>query len=238
MLSPENSRFPGGAPLQPHPQEVTRDDQVEVVGFNPPLDQGGESDSEYEDQISLEHDEEADDYIPPNNSPVFMDVSTPDDNQEPTNDLWNLELQHTAPTNEHTEPNNSHMLYMDVETASGLLTQEQIEKPDTRPSRSERIRTQKAMYVGPTGNKAIDKKIEEYCNMVKWDPDTELQRNGKSMWQVIQQESSTMEKQIASNSEVKKASEMSIEDAIMMTPLDDIKWDTLDGDLFQPEPEH
>ena len=81
---------------------------MEVVGFNPPLDQGGESDSDLEDQVSLEHDEEADDYTPSQNSPVFMDVSTPDDTFEPTSDLWNLEQQHTAPTDEHTSPNNSH----------------------------------------------------------------------------------------------------------------------------------
>ena len=46
------------------------------------------------------HDEEADDYTPPNNSPVFMDVSTPNDMATPTADLWKLERQYTAATDD------------------------------------------------------------------------------------------------------------------------------------------
>ena len=86
-LQSEQSRFSGGVPLQPHPQEITDHDQIDVVGFNLPSDQGGESDSEYEDEISLEYDEEANDYIPPQNSPVFMDVETPNSPIKPSPNL-------------------------------------------------------------------------------------------------------------------------------------------------------
>ena len=68
--------------------------------------------------------------------------------------------------------------------------------------------------------------------MVKWDPEPEFRMKTKTMWQIIQEDRSEMQRQIATNTEVKKANEMLIEELIMMTPLDDIQWNTLDEDLF------
>ena len=46
VILENRKRMQGGIALQPHPQDVIDDDQAEVVGFNPPSDQGGESDAE------------------------------------------------------------------------------------------------------------------------------------------------------------------------------------------------
>ena len=54
---PSRARFAGGQPLQPHPQEVTENDQVEVTGFFSPHYQRGlydpsESSSDSTDSLS------------------------------------------------------------------------------------------------------------------------------------------------------------------------------------------
>ena len=63
------TRFTGGIPLQPHPQDVPDDDQAEVIGFTPWPVQRGESESRLPPGISTNSQ----------NSPLYTDVETPED---------------------------------------------------------------------------------------------------------------------------------------------------------------
>ena len=95
---PSRARFSGGQPLQPHPQEVTENDQVEVTGFLPPHDQRGvydPSDSSSESADSLSED----------------DFSQ---NSEIEDQYYFADYEDTLETQEESEPQSS-PVYFDVE---------------------------------------------------------------------------------------------------------------------------
>ena len=219
-------RMQGGIALQPHPQDVTDDDQVEVVGFNPPSDQGGESDAEnlqsLQNYLGDNHDDGGD-VILCHTSPrpqLFTDVETPDSTLTP--DTWD------------PEPKYLQDLVEEVKDSDEVV----IKDPTPRLRRSARLR-KKALYVGKEmlleapdipENIKIPDDIQEYSNMALWHDLEEMKK------QIITIRNT--EKHANSGSTTSSNKQESLEESLMNTPLEDIDWSKLDGSLFQPEPEH
>ena len=237
------TRFAGGIPLQPHPQDITDGDQVEVVGFHVPLDQRGELDHNEGGTPQLSA-------IPPSPSshlrqtpsqttpPVYFDVQTAEDMdrevEEEIEQEEDLNVQEWIDQQlEQEQPNASESAPKSVSWNDNLVKIMSYSKKDPsskmRPLRRSTRLMKTSQAVVPDYNDTT-KALATYASKVIWEMPSLNHALRTELNEAYQELKSAMAVKLPDPKDFEK---LLIDD---MLNEDDVK--QMPGHLFEPAPMH
>ena len=209
------ARVPGGVPIQPHPRSTIADDQIEVVG-TPLFDQGGEFTQDDQDVVQGEDQD-----TPSNPNVVSPDTSEEWTHIEEETVYFDVEYspEYTQTEEEQEQQQGTKTIRWDNNLEETRYYSKRAPPSEhTELQRSERIRNQASYQTVATPMTKMHQAISKYTEQVH-------------------RQLLPVEGAMAVTGK-KNEGPPPIEDIINATPVEDIDFSKLEGDLFQPAPEH